>query len=72
MGIEELLKLFDMLELKKKVVSGEEHQAFTEFCYLLALFLKVDESLVEKYFTQENDTSELLKSSEDEILFCLC
>ena len=46
----ELLKLFDMLELKTIVVVSEEYTAFIEFCYLLALLLQIDENQVELYF----------------------
>lgn len=49
-GTGELLKLFDMLELKTKVVVSEEYTAFIEFCYLLALLLQIDENQVELYF----------------------
>ena len=41
-GTEEFLKLFDMLELNKKVVVSEEFTAFIEFCYLIGIVLKVD------------------------------
>ena len=51
-GTTELLKLFDILELRSKVVVNEEFQAFIEFCYLLALLLKLDEEKVESYFSQ--------------------
>ena len=55
-GNEELIKLFDLLELRRKVVVSEEFQAFIEFCYLLALMLKMDSSIVEDYFGQEHPT----------------
>jgi len=42
-GTGELLKLFNMLDLKSKVVVSDEYQAFIEFCYLLAMLLKLDE-----------------------------
>ena len=38
-GTEELLKLFDLLELKQKVVVSEEFSAFIEFCILVSMFL---------------------------------
>ena len=50
--IQELIKLFDMLELQKKVSVTEEFTAFIEFCMLLAMMLKVDSDSVEAYFSQ--------------------
>lgn len=52
MGIEEILKLFDMLELDKKVVVSDDYAPFIEFCYLLALMLKVDTKQIEGYFSE--------------------
>ena len=49
--IQELIKLFDMLELQKKVSVTEEFTAFIEFCMLLAMMLKVDSDSVEAYFS---------------------
>ena len=49
-GTAELIKLFDMLDLKSKVVVSDVNQAFIEFCYLLALLLKLDAEQVELYF----------------------
>ena len=46
-GTGELLKLFDMLDLKSKVVVSDEFQSFIEFCYLLAMMLRLDEHSVE-------------------------
>ena len=46
-GTGELLKLFDMLDLKSKVVVSDEFQTFIEFCYLLAMMLRLDEQSVE-------------------------
>lgn len=60
--IEELIKLFDMLELNKKVVVTEEFSAFIEFCMLLAMFLKVDTESVEGYFSQDQPVVEFLKT----------
>ena len=50
-GTEELLKLFDMLDLSNKVTVSEEFTAFIEFCYLVAILLKVDAQIVEEYFS---------------------
>ena len=55
-GREELIKLFDLLELRRKVAVSEEYSGFIEFCYLLALVLKMDSSIVEDYFAQEHPT----------------
>ena len=52
-GTEEFLKLFDMLELNKKVIVNEEFKSFIEFCYLLGIMLKIDEAQVESYFSRE-------------------
>lgn len=49
-GTEEMLKLFDMLELNTKVCVTEEFSAFIEFCYLLSMMLKVDTEAIENYF----------------------
>lgn len=49
-GTAELIKLFDMLDLKSKVVVSDVNQAFIEFCYLLALLLNLDAEQVELYF----------------------
>ena len=57
MRIEELIKLFDMLNLKKKVAVFEETSPFLEFCALLAVMLKVDSvdsEAVESYFSQDS------------------
>ena len=64
-GTGELIKLFDMLELKAKVVVSDEYQAFIEFCYLLALLLKVDEDQIEQYFAQDSAVSDFLQNSLD-------
>ena len=53
-GREELIKLFDLLELRRKVVVSEEYSSFIEFCYLLALMLKMESNFVEDYFSQEH------------------
>lgn len=49
-GTDEMLKLFDMLELNKKVTETEEFAAFVEFCSLLAMMLKVNKDAIESYF----------------------
>ena len=62
--IEELIKLFDMLELTKKVVVTEEFSAFIEFCMLLAMMLKVNSEAVEGYFSQDKGAVDFLEMSQ--------
>ena len=50
-GTDELIKLFELLDLRSKVIVSEEFSAFIEFCILLAMLLKVDAEVVEKYFS---------------------
>ena len=54
MGTDEIIKLFDMLELNKKVVVTDDFAPFIEFCYLLAMMLKVDTKRVESYFSEQS------------------
>ena len=49
-GTDELLQLFDMLELRSKVIVKEEFQGFLQFLYLLGLMLKVETASIENYF----------------------
>jgi len=64
-GTEELISIFDMLELSSKVLVSEEFSAFLEFCYLLAIMLKLDTKVVENYFVSEQQPSFLLSSQND-------
>ena len=52
-GTDELLKLFDLLELSKKVVVHEDFSNFLEFLYLLGMMFKVDTDAIENYFKME-------------------
>ena len=47
---EELIQLFDMLELSQKVKVKEEYTDFLQFLYLLGIMLKVDTASIENYF----------------------
>ena len=49
-GTEEMLKLFDMLQLKQKVQVAEEFSEFLEFVTLLSMQLKCDTDQIESYF----------------------
>lgn len=49
-GTEEMLKLFDMLQLRQKAEVAEEFTEFLEFITLLAMQLKCDTDQIENYF----------------------
>ena len=50
-GTDEMLKLFDILELSKKVCVHEDFSSFLEFVYLLGMMFKVDTIAIENYFS---------------------
>ena len=64
-GIHELFKLFDWLNLREKVVVNDQFTSFLEFCYLLAMMLKLEEESIERYFSGEEARGESATASQN-------
>lgn len=47
---DELLRYFDLLELKSKSVVSEENLKFLEFVYLMARLFDIDMTKLQQYF----------------------
>ena len=61
--IDELLKLFDMLQLSDKVHVNEDFTGFLQFLFLLGQMLRVDTDAIENYFKQDDFLTELMQMS---------